>query len=100
LALIGQDFLEGEPRVGLILHHPDLHKPSASIVQRGVPRLPSTLVEALLDHPLGLYFSRYTDPLQPAMEGRWAAAFEPVRLNEGAGLEESGAWVVIVQRPN
>ena len=24
LALVGQDFLEGEPRVGLILHHPDL----------------------------------------------------------------------------
>ncbi|MEC7201734.1 MAG: hypothetical protein VXW84_13915, partial [Verrucomicrobiota bacterium] len=100
LALVGQDFLEGERRVGLILHHPDLQKPSGSIVQRGVPRLPSTLVEALQDHSLGLYFSRYTDPLQPTIEGGWAAAFEPVRLNERAGLEESGAWVVIVQRPN
>ena len=100
LALVGQDFLEGEPRVGLILHHPDLQKPSGPIVQRGVPRLPRTLVEALQDHSLGLYFSRYTDPLQPSMEGRWAAAFEPVRLNERAGLKESGTWVVIVQRPN
>jgi hypothetical protein len=101
------DFIEKEPKSGLILHHPRLEKGQLA-------RVPQDLLETInkanpitdadfdgLNHFLD--DEGYHDPLNPDTAVRYWGAFEPVRYEIGDAPASLGpidrvGWVVLVQK--
>ena len=101
------DFIEKEPKSGLILHHPRLEKGQLA-------RVPQELLDTINKaNPITdpdfdgikhfLDGDGYHDPLNPDTNVRYWGAFEPVRYEigdapAGVGPTDRVGWVVLVQK--
>ncbi len=90
------DRLEGEPRRGLILHHPDLidsrGNPSDSSPR---PRLSGELVNRLHSES-SFYLEDFVDPVDESSRGSMAA-FAKVLVKSEDGMRRDTRWGVIVK---
>lgn len=107
LVELESDAVEGEARRGLILHHPRLSM-GESDAAAAVPRMPAKWLQPMNDRRqlvLNQPDSYQGDNLihdfpDPAVGGRWLAAYEPVVVEgrEAQELKDIG-WAVLVQQP-
>lgn len=101
-----EDRLEGEPKSGLVLHHPELGRRSRSqLPPRLAPRFYRHAVELrdlrrsntqALSTTLDPLIEDFHDPLAGESGGRWLAAFEPVMIKGRRREIADTGWVVIV----
>jgi hypothetical protein len=99
------DFVEGTPKRGLILHHPRLEKDKPSRVG---PEFLARIDEAKpLTRPnfdgKDFFQSGYRDPIAGEKGPKYWGVFEPVRYKIGDPAEEGASdrfgWLVLVQTP-
>ena len=95
------DWLSGEARKGLILHHPDLGELVGGTTSNESlrPRLGPELVKRLLTlraNDPSFYLERFIDPVSPSQRGRLAAFAKVTVRGQGETLKDSN-WAVIVQ---
>jgi hypothetical protein len=96
----------GEPKRGLILHHPRLEKGKLARVDAELLRKIDAAVPLTRADFNGVdYFQEdYRDPLAANPEQKFWGVFEPVRyaINkaaEGGEVKERFGWLVLVQKP-
>jgi serine/threonine protein kinase/class 3 adenylate cyclase len=100
------DWVEGESKRGLILHHPRLGKGKlARIDSELLKQIDAAKPLTRADFNGENYFQvGYRDPLDTNRELKYWGVFEPVRYEinkaaEGAELAERFGWLVLVQKP-
>jgi serine/threonine protein kinase len=100
------DWVDGQPRQGLILHHPRLEKGKLARVDDDL--LAQIEAAAPLKapdfHGEEHFQSGYRDPLAVNPQQRYWGVFEPVRYTidesgEGGESTERFGWLVLVQKP-
>ena len=86
-----EDWLNGDPMKGLILHHPDLEE-RVTGDREARPRLAADLVKALKASDTSFYLENFVDPVLGSRRGS-LAAFAKVSV----GSDRDAAWAVVVR---